>query len=123
MKFLVVNAQHMKALPGDKTDVKDAEWIAQLLRQGLLKPSYIPNETNESYESSFVVDEVLLRRARQLNRIQKVLEGANIKLGSVVTDIMGVSANDMLQSIADGEDDPEKIANLARHTMKKKKRT
>jgi transposase len=95
--LVVVNVQHMKALPGRKTDVKDAEWIAQLLRHGLLKASFIPYRNQRElrelvrYRRSFIEE-----RARQHNRIQKVLEGANIKLGSVVSDIMGVSSKDML---------------------------
>jgi transposase len=122
IEFLVVNAQHMKSLPGRKTDVKDAEWIAQLLRHGLLKASFIPNRTQrELRELVRYRRSIIEERARQHNRIQKVLEGANIKLGSVVSDIMGVSAKDMLQAIAEGEDDPEKLSNLARRTMKKKK--
>lgn len=122
IEFFVVNAQHMKAVPGRKTDVKDAEWIAKLLRHGLLKASFIPNRIQRElrelvrYRRSMIEE-----RARQHNRIQKVLEGANIKLGSVVSDIMGVSARDMLRAIADGEDDPEKLASFARRTMKKKK--
>jgi len=122
IEFLVVNAQHMKALPGRKTDVKDAEWIAQLLRHGLLKASFIPNRIQrELRELVRYRRSIIEERARQHNRIQKVLEGANIKLGSVVSDIMGVSSKDMLRAIADGEDDPEKLANFARRTMKKKK--
>lgn len=122
IEFLVVNAQHMKALPGRKTDVKDAEWIAQLLRHGLLKPSYIPNRNQrELRELVRYRRSIIEERARQINRIQKVLEGANIKLGSVVSDIMGVSAKEMLRAIAEGEEDPEKLASLARRTLKKKK--
>jgi transposase len=122
IEFLVVNAQHMKALPGRKTDVKDAEWIAQLLRHGLLKASFIPNRyQRELRELVRYRRSIIEERARQHNRIQKVLEGANIKLGSVVSDIMGVSSKDMLRAIADGEDDPEKLANFARRTMKRKK--
>jgi transposase len=122
IEFLVVNAQHMKAVPGRKTDVKDAEWIAKLLRHGLLKASFIPDSNQRDlrelvrYRRSIIEE-----RARQHNRIQKVLEGANIKLGSVVSDVMGVSARDMLNAIAEGEEDPEKLANFARRTMKKKK--
>jgi transposase len=122
IEFLVVNAQHMKALPGRKTDVKDAEWIAQLLRHGLLKASFIPNRSQRElrelvrYRRSIVEE-----RARQHNRIQKVLEGANIKLSSVVSDIMGVSSKDMLHAIGDGEEDPQTLATFARGTMKKKK--
>ena len=122
MEFLVVNAQHMKAVPGRKTDVKDAEWIAQLLRHGLLKASFIPDRNQrELRELVRYRRSIIEERARQHNRIQKVLEGANIKLGSVVSDIMGVSSKDMLQAIANGEDDPEKLANFARRSMKKKK--
>ncbi|WP_226670322.1 IS110 family transposase [Metabacillus litoralis] len=122
IEFLVVNAQHMKAVPGRKTDVKDAEWIAKLLRHGLLKASYIPDRNQrELRELVRYRRSIIEERARQHNRIQKVLEGANIKLGSVVSDVMGVSARDMLNAIAEGEEDPEKLANFARRTMKKKK--
>ncbi|MEK4403249.1 IS110 family transposase [Sporosarcina sp. FSL K6-6792] len=102
--------------------MKDAEWIAKLLRHGLLKASFIPERNQRElrgvvrYRRS-IIDE----RARQHNRIQQVLDGANIKLGSVVSDIMGVSARDMLNAIADGEDDPIKLARFARRTMKEKK--
>ncbi|MBG9476487.1 transposase [Lysinibacillus sphaericus] len=122
IEFLVVNAQHIKAVPGRKTDVKDAEWIAKLLRHGLLKASFIPNRTQRElrelvrYRRSMIEE-----RARQHNRIQKVLEGANIKLGSVVSDVMGVSSLDMLRANAEGENDPEKLAGFARRSMKKKK--
>ncbi|PGZ90464.1 IS110 family transposase [Bacillus sp. AFS029533] len=122
IEFLVVNAQHMKALPGRKTDVKDAEWIAQLLRHGLLKASFIPDRNQrELRELVRYRRSIIEERARQLNRIQKVLEGANIKLGSVVSEIDGVSSTDMLRAIANGEDDPDKLANFARGTLKKKK--
>jgi transposase len=122
IEFLVVNAQHMKAVPGRKTDVKDAEWITKLLRHGLLKASYIPDRNQrELRELVRYRRSIIEERARQHNRIQKVLEGANIKLGSVVSDIMGVSARDMLNAIAEGEEDTEKLANFARRTMKKKK--
>lgn len=122
IEFLVVNAQHMKAVPGRKTDVKDAEWIAKLLRHGLLKASYIPDRNQrELRELVRYRRSIIEERARQHNRIQKVLEGANIKLASVVSDVMGVSARDMLNAIAEGEEDPEKLANFARRTMKKKK--
>lgn len=122
IEFLVVNAQHMKALPGRKTDVKDSEWIAKLLRHGLLKASFIPDRNQrELRELVRYRRSIIEERARQHNRIQKVLEGANIKLGSVVSDIMGVSSRDMLRAIANGEDDPEKLANFARRTLKRKK--
>ncbi|WP_088103050.1 IS110 family transposase [Halalkalibacter urbisdiaboli] len=122
IEFFVVNAQHMKAVPGRKTDVKDAEWIAQLPRHGLLKGSYVPDRSQrELRELVRYRRSIIEERARQHNRIQKVLEGANIKLASVVSDVMGVSARDMLRAIADGEEDPEKLAGFARRTMKRKK--
>lgn len=120
--FLVVNAQHIKAVPGRKSDVNDAEWIAKLLRHGLLKASFIPDRNQrELRELVRYRRSIIEERARQHNRIQKVLEGANIKLGSVVSDIMGVSSKNMLRAIAEGEDDPEKLATLAQRTLKRKK--
>jgi transposase len=120
--FLVVNAQHIKAVPGRKSDVNDAEWIAKLLRHGLLKASFIPDRNQrELRELVRYRRSIIEERARQHNRIQKVLEGANIKLGSVVSDIMGVSSKNMLRAIAEGEEDPEKLANLAQRTLKRKK--
>lgn len=122
IEFLVVNAQHMKAVPGRKTDVKDAEWIARLLRHGLLKQSYIPDRNQrELRELVRYRRSIIEERARQLNRIQKVLEGANIKLGSVVSDITGVSSLEMLRSIAEGNEDLDALADMARGTMKRKK--
>lgn len=122
IQFLVVNAQHIKAVPGRKTDVKDAEWIAKLLRHGLLKSSYIPDRNQrELRELVRYRRSIIEERARQHNRIQKVLEGANIKLGSVVSDIMGVSSTNMLRAISEGEEDPEKLANFALRTLKRKK--
>ncbi|WP_349292454.1 transposase [Paenibacillus sp. ATY16] len=122
IQFLVVNAQHMKALPGRKIDVKDAEWIAQLLRHGLLTASFIPNRAQrELRELVRYRRSIIEERASQHNRIQKVPEGANIKLGSVVSDIMGVSSKNMLRAIAGGEENTETLANLAQRTLKKKK--
>ena len=100
----MVNAQHLKAVPGRKTDVRDAEWIAELLAHGLLRGSFVPppgvRELREltRYRSSVVRD-----RARTVNRLQKVLEGANIKLASVVSDIDGVSARLMLEGLVAGQ--------------------
>ena len=112
IEFLVVNAQHIKAVPGRKTDVKDAEWIAKLLRHGLLKASFIPDRNQrELRELVRYRRSIIEERARQLNRIQKVLEGANIKLGSVVSNIVGVSSLDMLRSIANGNDDLDDLVN------------
>lgn len=101
---MIVNAAHMKALPGRKTDVKDAEWIADLLRHGLLKASYIPNrEQRELREITRYRKSLTEERCREVNRLQKILEGANIKLDSVVKDITGKSARKLLQRIIDDD--------------------
>jgi transposase len=121
IETLVVNAQHIKTVPGRKTDIKDAEWIADLLRHGLLKGSFIQNrEQRELKELVRYRRSILDERAREINRIQKVLEGANIKLSSVVTDIMGVSAREMLNALANGEANPQNLAMKARGNMKSK---
>lgn len=118
---MVVNAQHIKAVPGRKTDVKDSEWIADLLRHGLLKGSFIPNrDQRELKELVRYRRSIIEERARELNRIQKVLEGANIKLGSVVSEIDGVSAREMLNALVAGENDVKAIAALGRGALKKK---
>lgn len=122
LEVLVVNAQHMKQVPGRKTDVKDSEWIADLLKHGLLKPSYIPSrDQRELRELVRYRRSLIEERAREANRIQKVLEGANIKLGSVATNILGVSGRSMIKAIIDGENNPEQLANLALGVLKKKK--
>ena len=100
LNAMVVNASHMKALPGRKTDVKDAEWIADLLRHGLLKASFIPSrEQRELRELARYRKSLIEERTRELNRLQKILEGANIKLASVVKDINGVSSRKLLERI------------------------
>lgn len=118
---IVVNAQHIKAVPGRKTDVKDAEWIAELLRHGLLKGSYIPSrEQRELKEYIRYRRSLIEERARELNRIQKVLEGANIKLSSVVSNIDGVCSRKMLEEIIKGTEDVEVLAAFAKGKMKQK---
>jgi len=119
---LVVNAQHIKAVPGRKTDVKDAEWIADLLRHGLLRGSYIPNREQRELRELVRYRKSLIReRATEVNRVQKVLEGANIKLASVVTDVMGASARAMLNAIIAGESDPKQLVPLAKGKLQHKK--
>lgn len=111
---MIVNAQHIKGVPGRKTDVKDAEWIADLVRHGLVKASYIPNrEQRELREMTRYRQEMIEERARELNRIQAVLEGCNIKLGSVITDISGKSGMAILKAIISGETDPIVLSELA----------
>ena len=101
LNAMVVNARHMKAVPGRKTDVKDAEWIADLLQHGLLQASYIPAKEQRElvrYRKSLVGE-----RGRELNRLQKMLEGANIKLSGTVSDINGKSARSILEYLITGE--------------------
>jgi transposase len=121
IKTLVVNAQHIKAVPGRKTDVKDSEWIADLLQHGLLKGSFIQNRgQRELKELVRYRRSMIEERAREVNRIQKVLEGANIKLSSVASDILGVSGKLILQSLAQGIEDPKKLIVHAKGAMKNK---
>ncbi len=119
---LVVNAQHMKAVPGRKTDVKDAEWIADLLRHGLLQPSFIPDRPERELRELTRYRTTLIReRAAEVNRIQKVLEGANIKLASVATNVVGVSGRAMLEALVAGDQAPEALADLARGRLRAKR--
>lgn len=121
-EIILVNAQHVSKVPGRKTDQSDAEWLAELMQYGLLKASFIPplgqRELREltRYRSSFVRE-----RSNLLNRVQKVLESANIKLGSVVSDIMGISSRSMLEAIIDGQASPVEIAELAKGRMREKR--
>jgi transposase len=121
-EVLLVNAQHIKAVPGRKTDVKDAEWIAELLRHGLLTGSFVPPEGQRElreltrYRSTFVKE-----RATLVNRVQKALESANIKLASVVTDITGVSGRAILQALLEGQSAPEAMAELAKGRLREKR--
>lgn len=122
VELLVVNASHMKAVPGKKTDVKDAEWLADLLRHGLLKASFVPpREQRDLRELTRQRTKLIEEQARVANRIQKVLESANIKLSGVATDITGVSARAMLKQLVEGETDAAAMAALARGKMRKKR--
>jgi transposase len=113
-ELLVVNAQHIKAVPGRKTDVKDAEWIADLLQHGLLKASFIPSHPQrELRDLTRYRVRLTQEKAREVNRVQKTLEDTNLKLGDVVSDIMGKASRLILQAIADGETDPGRLAALA----------
>ena len=115
-QFTVVlaNAQHIKNVPGRKTDQKDAEWIAQLLQYGLLRPSYVPCEIIRDLRDLTRMRASLSQEASRISsRIQKVLEDANVKLASVATNVLGKSGRAMLEDIITGEDDPEQLASLA----------
>jgi transposase len=120
-EVLLVNAAHVKAVPGRKTDVKDCEWLSDLLAHGLLKASFIPPEPIRDlrdltrYRKS-LIDE----RVREVNRLQKFLESANIKLSSVATDVMGVSGRAMLEALIGGSTAPDVLAELAKGRLRKK---
>ena len=118
---LLVNPRDVKQVPGRKTDVSDAEWIAQLLQHGLLRGSFVPPAPIRELRDLTRHRTTLIRdNTRVINRIHKVLEDANIKLSAVASDIMGVSGRAMLQALATGETDPPRLAQLARHTLRKK---
>ncbi|GHO60332.1 IS110 family transposase [Ktedonobacter robiniae] len=120
-EIILVNAQHMHAIPGHKTDIKDSEWIADLLRHGLLKASFIPPKPiRELRDLVRTQTHLMQERNRHINRIHKILETANIKLSSVVTDIVGKSARQMLEALIAGESDPAQLAKLARGRMRPK---
>jgi len=113
-ELLVVNAQHIKNVPGRKTDVKDAEWIADLLRHGLLRGSFIPPRPQRDLRDLTRQRTNLVQdRATVVNRLQKALEWANLKLSAVVSDVTGVSARAMLEAIVAGETAPAALAELA----------
>jgi transposase len=121
-ELLVVNAQHIKAVPGRKTDVKDAEWIADLLRHGLLKASFIPDRGQRELRELVRYRRTLINeRSDVVRRIQKMLEGANIKLGDVASDVMGVSARAMLWALAKGGTDPDELSQLAKASLRRKR--
>jgi transposase len=118
---LVVNAAHIKQVPGRKTDVKDAEWIADLLRHGLLRASFIPDRPQrELRELTRYRTSLIRERAAEANRVQKVLEGANIKLAAVATDILGKSGRDILAALLVGTTDAAALAELARGKLRAK---
>jgi transposase len=118
---MLVNAQHIKAVPGRKTDVKDSEWIADLLVHGLLTASFVPpKEIRELRDLTRYRKKLIQQRADQCNRIQKLLEACNIKLASVATDVLGASGREMLETLVQGETDPASLADLAKGRLRKK---
>ena len=119
---LVVNAAHIKAVPGRKTDMKDAEWIADLLQHGLLRPSFIPDRPQrELRDLTRTRTSLVDARSAAVNRLQKVLEDANLKVAGVATDVMGVSGRAILAALLDGETDPAALADLAQGKLRKKR--
>lgn len=121
-EILLVNPRHMKAVPGRKTDVKDCEWIAQLLEHGLLRASFIPPQPiRELRELTRYRKTLIQERARQANRLHKVLESANIKLGNVASEVMGVSGRLMVKALIAGERDAGMLAELAKGRLRHKR--
>jgi transposase len=121
LEVVLVNAQHVRNVPGRKTDVKDAQWLATLLRVGLLRESFVPPEDiRELRDLTRYRTQVIRQRAQECNRIQKLLEDCNIKLAGVATDILGRSGRDMPESLGRGIDDPKQLADLAQGKMRAK---
>jgi transposase len=121
-ELFLVNAQHVKMVPGRKSDVWDSEWLAQLLELGLLRRSFVPPAAQRELRDVVRYRKRLIEdRAREANRIQKVLETANIKLASVVTDVLGVSARAMLKALIAGTGTPDELAGLAQRRMRRKR--
>jgi transposase len=122
LALMLVNAQHMKAVPGRKTDMKDAEWLAELLQHGLLRASFVPpRPQRELREVTRYRSKLVQERARLESSMQKVLEDSNVKLASVATDITGISGRAILRALLDGEDDPERLSELACGRMRSKR--
>ena len=121
LDLLLVNAQHVKNVPGRKTDVQDAQWLAELLAHGLLKPSFIPPKPQRALRDlTRYRTKLVQERTRVIARVQKLLESANIKLASVVSDVFGVSARLMLAALVEGKSTPEEMARLAKGRMRPK---
>jgi transposase len=119
---LVVNAAHVKAVPGRKTDVKDAEWIADLLQHGLVRQSFIPDRPQRELRDLTRTRTALIdERSAVGNRLQKVLEDATLKVGSVATDVMGVSGRAMVEAILQGTTNPATLADLAKGRLRAKR--
>ena len=121
-EILVANAQHLKVVPGRKTDVRDAEWLAELLRHGLVRASFVPpTAQRELRDLTRHRTTLVAERARIVNRLQKVWEDANLKLAAVATDVMGISARAILEALLAGESDPHALAALARGKLRAKR--
>jgi transposase len=118
---LLVNPRHIKQVPGRKTDVKDCQWIAQLLQYGLLRGSFVPpRPIRELRDLTRQRSQLVAEKAAVANRIQKVLEDANIKLAAVATDVLGVSGRAMIRALIAGQEDPDDLADLARKRLRRK---
>jgi transposase len=121
LSVVLVNAQHVKSLPGRKTDVRDSEWLADLLRHGLVQASFIPPAAiRQLRELTRYRKAQVQQRTAEVNRLQKVLESANIKLAAVASDVLGVSGRQMLRALAQGEEDAGVLAELAQGRLRHK---
>jgi transposase len=110
----LLNARHMKAVPGRKTDVKDAEWIAELVEHGLVRPSFVPPEPiRQLRDLTRYRTEIVRERTREAQRLEKLLEDAGVKLSVAVSDLLGKSARAMLEALIGGERDGHVLADLA----------
>jgi len=117
----LVNAQHVKNVPGRKTDVQDAQWLCQLLEHGLVRASFVPPKPIRALRDlSRYRKSLVWGRSREANRLQKLLEDANIKLGDVASDVLGASGKAMLRALCAGESDPEALAELAKGKLRAK---
>ena len=122
MECWLLNARHMKAVPGRKTDVKDAEWIAELIEHGLVRPSFVPPEPiRQLRDLTRYRTEVIRERTREAQRLEKLLEDTGIKLSVVVSDLLGKSARAMLEALIAGERDPLILAEMALASMRRKR--
>lgn len=122
VEVCVVNARHVKMVPGRKTDVRDCEWLAQLLECGLLRGSFVPPQAVRDLRDLTRTRKALIReRSHHVNRVEKTLELANIKLGCVVTDLMGKTGRAILEALIAGRDDPDTLAALAQGSLQKKR--
>jgi transposase len=121
-ELVLANAQHIRNVPGRKTDVSDAGWIADLLAHGLIRSSFVPPAPIQELRDLTRTRKQLVREVSQhSSRIQKVLEDANLKLGSVLSNVLGKSGRAILQALIEGVNDPEKLADLAQGTARKKR--
>jgi transposase len=117
--LILVNAQHLTAVPGHKTDVKDSEWLADLLRHGLLRPSFVPPPPIRVLRDLTRYRKSLVQlRTQEINRVHKVLDTANLKLGAVASNVVGVSGRQMLRALEHGESDPAVLAELAKGRLR-----
>jgi len=118
-QLVLANSAHVKNVPGRKTDVNDATWLAELSAHGLIRASFVPNTHTQELRTLMRTRKQLVReKANHILRVQKTLEDANIKLDSVITDVLGMSGRAMIEALIAGESDPTKLASLANYRLK-----